>query len=185
MANKAKNTAQKVTDTQIVPNAQFPFGIKVVDAKGNTSWERFKTAKERDTRAASVKGSKRVDFAIDTPAAAKPEAKAKPAKPEAKAEAKPEALAIHVNKTGRLCFGKSAAARLGDSPFCTLAVEKGIVRIEPIKKEIEGALTIRDGGGRPYISATKQFKPLGFDGSRPYDIEAKPYGTAGFEFRLQ
>jgi outer membrane biosynthesis protein TonB len=127
-------------------------------------------------------------------AAPKPEAKPKApaaapkpeAKPKAEAAPKPKAteFAIHINKTGRVCFGKDAAERLGDSPFCTLKIDGKIVRLEPVKKEVEGAIPVRDASGRPYISATKQFKPLGFDGSRPYDIEAKPYGNAGFEFRL-
>lgn len=67
----------------------------------------------------------------------------------------------------------------------TLAIDNGTVRLEPSKKQTEGALPVRSASGRPYVSATKQFKPLGFDGSRPYDIEAKPFGNAGFEFRLQ
>jgi hypothetical protein len=124
--------------------------------------------------------------ASQPPAAAKPAAaKAAPAPAPAK-----DTLAIHVNKTGRVCFAKDAAARLAaffgesQSRYCLLAIDGGIVRLEPSKKQADGALPVRDASGRPYVSATKQFKPLGFDGSRPYDIEAKPYGAAGFEFRL-
>lgn len=126
-------------------------------------------------------------------APAAPKAAAKPAAaPKAAAPAK-DTLAIHINKTGRVCFAKDAAARLESAfkptdkqKFCTLAVDdKGNVRMEPSAKQTDGALIIRDASGRPYVSATKQFKPLGFDGSRPYDIEAKPYGAAGFEFRLE
>lgn len=117
---------------------------------------------------------------------AKADAKAEAAKAaKAPAKAKAEAYDIHINKTGRVCFSKLAAERLGDAPFCKLSIDGKLIRIEPSKKDIDGALTVRDASGRPYISATRQFKPLGFDGSRPYDIEAKPFGAAGFEFRLQ
>ena len=122
------------------------------------------------------------------PAAAAP----KPAAP--KLAAKPAAAAdkfkIHINSTGRVCFAKDAAERLlsafkaSDSKYCLVAVDKGIVRLDPQKKQIDGAVNVKFASGRPYVSATKQMKPLGFDGSRPYDIEAKPYGAAGFEFRL-
>jgi hypothetical protein len=98
--------------------------------------------------------------------------------------AKADSFAIHVNKTGRVCFRRAAAERLGGAPFCKLTMEGKLVRLEPTKKDADGALTVRKASGRPYISATKQFKPLGFDGSRTYDIEAKAYGKAGFEFRL-
>uniref|UniRef100_Q01RL7 Uncharacterized protein n=1 Tax=Solibacter usitatus (strain Ellin6076) TaxID=234267 RepID=Q01RL7_SOLUE len=179
-------------DTNLGPNAAFPCGIKIIDAKGNISWERFKTADDRDKRNLTVKG-KRVDFTTETaipaakttPISAKPAAPAKPAaKPADKPKGNPNAFAIHVNKTGRVCFGKDAAERMGDSPFCKLWIEGKLVRLGPTKKEVEGAVLVRDASGRPYISATKQFKPLGFDGSRAYDCEAKPYGNAGFEFRL-
>jgi hypothetical protein len=109
-----------------------------------------------------------------------------PAKPTAAkpAEAKGETMAIHVNKTGRVCFGKDAAARLGDAKFCAMAIDKGLVRLTPTNKATPDALPIRKASGRPYISATRQFKPLGFDGSDPINVQAKPYGAAGFEFRL-
>jgi hypothetical protein len=60
-------------------------------------------------------------------------------------------------------------------------------------------LTIRAIGGlrlryhetqarrRPYISAARQLKPLGFKrgvGEKSYDIEPEPYGNGGFKFRL-
>ena len=129
-------------------------------------------------------GSKAKAPKADAP---KADARKAPAKADPKPTAKPrkgETFAIHVNKTGRVCFGKEAAARIGDSRFCTLAAEKGIIRLQPTNKATEDALPVRDASGRPYISATKQFKPLGFDGTRAMDIDAKPYGNAGFEFRL-
>lgn len=110
----------------------------------------------------------------------KAEVKAAPAAPKAEA---PSEFSLHLNKTGRLCIGKDAAARLGDTPFCSLAIEGKIVRLIPQKKEVDGALPVRDAAGRPYVSATKQFKALGFDGSEPRDFTAKPYGNGGFEFR--
>jgi len=116
----------------------------------------------------------------------KTKGKGKPAAPAA-VKANPGAYALHVNKTGRVCFGKDAAKRIGNffpDGFMTLAIDKGVIRLEPTNKRAGGALQIREASGRPYISVTKQFKPLGFDGSRPYDIDAKPYGIAGFEFRL-
>lgn len=125
-------------------------------------------------------------------AAPKADAKAAPkavkAEPKAEPKAapkKPETFAIHINKTGRLCFGKDAAVRLGDTPFCEIEVDEKarIIRLEASKKS-EGNLPVRDAAGRPYVSATKQFKPLGFDGSRSYDCEAKPYGIGGFEFKM-
>jgi hypothetical protein len=161
-------------------------------------------AKSPITKVLTEMKSKTIDTAAVAPKAkakAPVKAEIKPAKaddkakamPEAKAASKPAAvakpaadtLAIHINKTGRVCFGKQAAARLGESPFCTLTIEGQRIRLEPTKEAADGALPVRDASGRPYISATKQFKPLGFDGSRPYDIDAKPYGNAGFEFRLQ
>ncbi len=142
--------------------------------------------------------TKTINTTVDTPKA-KAKAPAKAAQSPAKAAVKADApkaalkakdspkaalaLAIHINKTGRVCFAKAAAARLGDAPYCTVSIEGKIVRLEPTKKA-DGALPVRDASGRPYISATRQFKPLGFDGSRPYDIEAKAFGTAGFEFSL-
>jgi hypothetical protein len=160
--------ASAAKDTGLGPNAKFPFGIKIV-VNGNTSWERFKTAKERDQRNATVKGE-----------VVNHSAPAAPAKD-------PNAISIHINRTGRVCFGKDAAQRLGNffpDGYMTLAIEDGTVRLTPTNKKVEGAVDIRNASGRPYISATKQFKPLGFDGSRAMDIEAKPFGDAGFEFRL-
>ena len=131
---------------------------------------------------AAVKAAKIPAKAIAKAEATKAEAAPNGAK-KADARAKAEAFAIHVNKTGRVCFGKLAAARLGNPPYCALTIDGKIVRLEPTKKA-DGAIEVHSASGRPYISATRQFKPLGFDGSRPYDIEAKAYGAAGFEFRL-
>jgi hypothetical protein len=107
--------------------------------------------------------------------------------PPAADKANSTAFALHVNKTGRLCFGKDAAKRLTDylpNGFMSIAVTDGNIQLEPSNKKAEGMVDIRDGGGRPYISAAKQMKPLGFDGSRAYDCIARPFGAAGFEFRL-
>jgi hypothetical protein len=192
-----KATPKAAKDTNSGPNEKWPFGIKIEGTDGNISWERFKTAKERDQRQASIKGkSKRVDYQLnptDAKAAPKPKAAPKAAAPKAaKAESKPKsapkaapnALDIHINKTGRVCFSKTAADRLGEAKYVAITIDKRTVRFEPLAKEREGAVPVRDGGGRPYISATKQLKTLGFDGSKPYDIEAKPLNAHGFEFTL-
>jgi hypothetical protein len=82
---KTQKTATKKTtaapkDTNLGPNEKFPFGIRITDNKENISWERFKTAKERDQRISTVKGDA-VDY---KPKAAKPaKAAPKPAPPPA------------------------------------------------------------------------------------------------------
>lgn len=130
---------------------------------------------------------KQAPKAAKAPKAPKAAAPKAPKAAAPKAAEKAPALAIHINKTGRVCFGKDAAVRLGGieaiNKHMAMKIEEGLVRID-IAAPGADTLPIRDGGGRPYISATRQFKPLGFDGSKPYDLEAKPYGTAGFEFRL-
>jgi len=117
-----------------------------------------------------------------------PKAEAKKAEPK-KAEPKANTFALHLNKTGRLCIGKDAAERLGESPFIALKIEGKIVRLEPKAKETEGAIEVKYADSqyalRPYISASKAWKSLGWTGAEGIDIEARPYGTAGFEFRLQ
>lgn len=136
--------------------------------------------------------------------AAKPAAKPadKPAdKPAAKPTAKPadkpavkpaaDAYALHLNNTGRLCFSSQAAARLGewlDKPVDIDIDEKSrLVRLDIAKKASEDTLSLKDGGGRPYVSITKRIKALGFAagaGATAYALEAKPYGKSGFEFKL-
>jgi hypothetical protein len=186
-----KAAPKAAKDTNFGPNEKWPFGIKIEGTDGNISWERFKTAKERDQRQASIKGrSKRVDYQLN-PTDAKPQAapKAAPKAEQKPKAAKPKAdgpkpLAIHINKTGRVCFGKTAADRLGGTQYVSLTIDKGRVLIETLPKKQDGALEVRDGGGRPYISATKALKTVGFDGSKPYDVTAKPYLHHGLEFRL-
>ena len=81
---------------------------------------------------AAVKASAKADSKA-------PKAPAAPKAPKADTKApKANGFALHLNKTGRLCIGKDAAARMGDAPFCKLTVEGKIVRLEPTKKEIEG-----------------------------------------------
>ena len=100
----------------------------------------------------------------------------------------PKGFDIHVNNTGRVCFGRSAAARLSEAGFTIdvvyymlLVIDKGIIRLEPTLKESE--IEVRNGGGRPYISLTRQMRPLGFEpNTGALDVVAKPYGKAGFEF---
>ena len=127
-------------------------------------------------------------------APAAPVAKAAPAKaaPAAKAAPKADTYALHLNKTGRLCIGSDAAERLNtglgqtkNTRYALLKIEGKIIRLIPQKKSSDGTLPVRDGGGRPYVSATKAFKSLGFDGSDSLDFEAKAYGAAGLEWRWQ
>jgi hypothetical protein len=106
------------------------------------------------------------------------------AEPKAKKADKADTFAIHINKTGRVCFGRDAAVRLGEAAYLTITIEGKTIRFSAAKAEGENTVPVRDANGRPYVSCTKQFKPLGFDGSEAIDIEAKPYGNAGFEFRL-
>ncbi len=193
--NKAPKTTATPTDTKVRPNEKFPFGIKFTGATGNIAWERYKTAKERDFRLAGLKTDEKAEpvnaiaTAVKPPVTGAPKARATkapatPKAPKAPATTKGDALTIHVNRTGRVCFGKDAAARLGDAKHVLLAIDKGVIRLQPTSKATENSLPVRDASGRRYVSATRQFKPLGFDGSRAMDIEARPYGAAGFEFRL-
>ena len=124
----------------------------------------------------------------EKPEAKKPASEKKPAKPAPEAE-----LEIHVNKTGRVCFGRNAAARLASAGFAidtvyhmTMAIDKGgLIRLSPTFTASDDTKEVRAGGGRPYISATREFKPLGFTGDKALDIEnVKAYGKAGFELRL-
>jgi hypothetical protein len=42
------------------------------------------------------------------------------------------ALPIHINKTGRLCFGKDAAARPGDAKYLCVAIDGETVRLDTL-----------------------------------------------------
>jgi hypothetical protein len=110
---------------------------------------------------------------------------AKAAKKEAPAKKADGALEIHVNKTGRICFGRAAAARIGDMKFMAASAEGKVMRFVAKPKQTEGDLPIRRAAGnRPYLSATKLLKEYGFTGERAHDAVAKPYNTHGFEFAL-
>jgi hypothetical protein len=184
-------------DTNLGPNEKYPFGIKITDAKGNISWERYATATDRDKRLSLVKGGLGVNYGQPKPAAAepakpaaKPAAAAEPAKPAAKpaAAAKPKTdeMALHLNKTGRLCFGKEATAYLGDKrpAHMALAIDGKTVRLKPAKSEGDDTCRMGDAAGRPYISAMREFrKAFGFDGAQSLDFTAKPYQGGGLEFR--
>ena len=130
--------------------------------------------------------SKAIDItAVKAKAAAKADPKASKATDKA---SKADTYKLHLNRTGRLCIGKEAAERMGEAPFCKLSIEGKTVRLEPSKKESADALAVRYADPeyqvRPYVSASKAFKTLGWDGAEGIDIEAKPYGSSGFEFRL-
>ena len=120
--------------------------------------------------------------------AAEPKGKKKAAKAEksSKAEKKPASteLAIHINKTGRVCFGKAAAARIGDMAHMLITIEGKQVRMVAQAKATEATTDIRRAGKRPYVSATKLLKTTGFDGTRALDIVAAPFNSHGFEFKV-
>lgn len=93
-------------------------------------------------------------------------------------------LAIHVNKTGRVCFGKVAAARLDGYKYMVITVDGQTITFVPHSKPREGAVNIGDASGRPYVSATKLLKQVGFDGSKPLDLIATPVGDAGLQVKV-
>jgi hypothetical protein len=66
----------------------------------------------------------------------------------------------------------------------TATITGKTVRLIATAKESEGCARVRRAGTRPYLSATRLLRPLGFDGAA-LDIEATPVGASGFEFRLQ
>lgn len=139
-----------------------------------------RTAEKTTKTAKATKG-----IAAKPAISAKPAAEAKPAAAAAKPAAKPaDSFAIHVNKTGRVCFSAAAAARLGDAKHMALIIADGLVQMTPATKATDSTLPIRDAAGRPYVSATRQFRPLGFDGSKAINVIAKPHGAAGFAFKL-
>lgn len=134
--------------------------------------------------AAAGKGAG-VDAVLAKKAAPKKVNKARAAKPAA--EKKPAAngaLSIHINKTGRVCFGKAAALRIGDLGFMTIAAEGKAVKMTARKDATEGALDINRANGRPYVSAMRLLKGLGFTGKDALDVEAKAVNGHGFEFKV-
>lgn len=150
---------------------------KKAEAKKPEAAEPKATAKP-----AEPKAEKKAEAAPKPPATVKPE-------PKPKAEPKADTFSLHLNKTGRLCIGKEAAERLGDAPFVALKIEGKIVRLLPEKKESDSTIAVKYADPeytlRPYVSASKAWKSLGWTGAEGIDIEAKPYGNGGFEFRLQ
>jgi hypothetical protein len=144
-------------------------------------------AAKADPKAAKAAKAAKAGKADPKAAKAGKAAKADPKADTPKA-AKADTFSLHLNKTGRLCIGKAAAERLGDAEFCSLKIEGKIVRLIPEKKEIEGAIPVKyadpEFAVRPYVSASKAWKSLGWDGAAGIDIEAKAYGNGGFEFRI-
>ena len=93
-------------------------------------------------------------------------------------------LAIHINATGRVCFGRAAAARIAGLSHMLMTAEGKLVRMLAKKEATENTVEIRHANGRPYVSATRFLKPLGFDGTKPLDIGAAPYNSHGSEFKV-
>lgn len=98
-------------------------------------------------------------------------------------EPKEATLGIHVNRTGRVCFGKLATERIGQVEFMMLTAKDGKVRFQPLAKYADGAHPVRWAGNRPYVSATSILKELGFDGSKGLDFIAAPTGSNALEIR--
>src|SRR5262245_62173942 len=115
-----------------------------------------------------------------------PEQLVKAAGKAAKADKAPKAakaddsiLAIHINATGRVCFGRAAAARIAGLGHMLMTAEGNQVRMVAKKEATENTVEIRYANGRPYVSATGFLKRLGLDGTKPLDIEAAPYNSHG------
>jgi hypothetical protein len=129
-----------------------------------------KATKQSKTQAAKLAGKE------------KPQAKEVKAKtPKAAKAAKPvdDSLRIHINPSGRVCFGKMAAARIGDLGFMKITPDGKSVRMIATATETE--TPIRRAGGRPYITATKELRDAKiFDGAA-LDLIAKPINSHGFE----
>ena len=89
---------------------------------------------------------------------------------------------IHINKTGRVCFNKEAREHMGEIPTSmklTIAI-----RLEPegpfiVSHPTKDVVYISEGQTRPLL------EPLGFDGSRSYDIDPKRLPNGGFEFEFR
>jgi hypothetical protein len=120
------------------------------------------------------------------PAAPKAPAVSKAAPKASKAPAAPKAFGIHINKTGRVCFSSTAAARIpAELAHVEVKADGKKITIQPVAKFSETSTELRWAGNRPYISATKVLKATGlFDGSKSFDFEAAPINGCGFTFMM-
>lgn len=75
-----------------------------------------------------------------------------------------DTLRIYVNKTGRVCFGRTAANRIGDLRYMTIAIDGKRIKRVATDKAREATVEIRRANDRPYISATKALKEVSFPG---------------------
>ena len=141
----------------------------------------------------AAKAAEKVNKAGKANLAKAAKATAPAAEPKAKKAAKAEKvekpaateLRVHINKTGRVCFGKLAAERIGEASYMVITAEGKTVKLVPAAKATEGAVDINLGGGRPYVSATKILKATGgFDGSAPLDLVAKAINGNGLLITL-
>jgi hypothetical protein len=193
------------------PNEKYPFALKFTDAKGAVSYERFKTAKERDARKATQPGAKSQDFVSavvpesaqvteGAPGAGggksgKPAAKkaaatetpkaAKPAKAAKKAEPKPkdESLKIRLYAVGQFYFGKMAAARLNSAPYVQIEIKGKTVTLTPTKSE-KDAVKVGACHASPTVSAGRLLAETGWT-KTTQDLVAKPVGAAGFQLEVK
>ena len=99
---------------------------------------------------------------------------------------------IHINPSGRICFNSEAVERMGRPAYVAMTIDGDIIRLVPTEKASANTLRVRkekknrEGWSRPYISAARQLRPLGFvRHKRGYDIDPKSYGDSGFEFEFK
>lgn len=136
--------------------------------------------KTKQTKTAEKATSKKAVTMKAAKAAAAKAAPKKAAAPKAAAE-----LALHINKTGRVCFNKTAAERLGEkADYMAITVNGKAVRMTPTAKGTEGAVDINRANGRPYVSAMRLLKGLGFTGEESVDVIARPVNGTSLEFTL-
>jgi hypothetical protein len=188
IAAQTANETKPMAD--LGPNAKFPFAIKITDG-GNISFERFKTEKELNRRygtwARTPKGEGQTVEVVKYTAPAPAEKPAPTKKAAAKKTAAPKAasteLEVHINPSGRVCFGKLAAARIGDMGFMTITHEGKVLRMVATNRETE--TPIRRASGRPYISATKELKAAGLFNDEAADLVPQPYNHHGFDFKAK
>jgi hypothetical protein len=130
-------------------------------------------------QAARAKASAKAIEPAEKPAPKKAKKAAAP-KPEPNSE-----LSVHINPSGRVCFGKAAAARIGDMAFMTITHEGKLLRMIATNRQSEGAFDINRASGRPYVSATKILKAAGLFNGEAADLIAEPYNGHGFDFKAK
>src|SRR5262245_56286702 len=73
--------------------------------------------------------------------------KSRELKPKAEGRPASTTLEIHINKTGRVCFGKNAAARIGDLAHMLMTADGKQVRMVAKEEATENTVEIRRANG--------------------------------------